>query len=232
MITIGIIGAMEEEVTLMKEKIDIVTVKNVIGLDFVIGTFHDKSVVVVRSGIGKVNAAVCAQVLIDHFAVDYIVNTGVAGAVYRDLKIGDIVISSDAVQHDMDASVFGDPVGVIPRMDESFFKADEEMIAIAREAGAALFGAEHVFVGRIGSGDQFISSKEGKSRIWETVEAYCAEMEGAAIAQTCYLNRIPYLIIRSISDNADSSADVSFDKFVLQASKNSGMLLEALLEKI
>ena len=131
--TVGIIGAMEEEIELLREKMDIVTAKNMIGLDFYVGRLSGKSIVVVKSGIGKVNAAICAQVLVDHFAVDYIINVGVAGAVFKELQIGDIVISSDTVQHDMDASVFGDPIGTIPRMDESFFPADSELIEIAKK---------------------------------------------------------------------------------------------------
>lgn len=230
--TIGIIGAMDEEIIYIKERMDIITAKNVIGLDFFVGRMFGKNVVIVRSGIGKVNAAICAQVLVDHFAVDYIVNVGVAGAVYKELNIGDIVISSDAVQHDVDTTVFGDPIGVIPRMLESYFKADEELIKIAQEASTALSSNAKTFIGRIASGDQFISSTEEKARIWNTVGGYCAEMEGAAIAQTCYLNKIPFVVIRSISDNADNKATVSYEEFVPIAAKNSGELVEKILEVI
>ena len=127
--TIGIIGAMSEEVTYLKEKVEIVTTKNIIGLDFHVGKYCGNSIVLVISGIGKVNAAVCTQVLIDHFGVDYIINTGCAGAIHPELGIGDILISTDAVQHDMDVSALGDPIGTIPRLAESYFKADE-MLAL------------------------------------------------------------------------------------------------------
>lgn len=230
--TIGIIGAMDEEIIYIKEKMDIITAKNVIGLDFFVGRMFGKNVVIVRSGIGKVNAAICTQVLIDHFAVDYVVNVGVAGAVYKKLNIGDIVISSDAVQHDIDTTVFGDAIGVIPRMSESYFKADEELIKIARKAGSELSSNAGIFVGRIASGDQFISNVEEKARIWDTVGGYCAEMEGAAIAHTCYLNKIPFVVIRSISDNADNKATISYEQFVPVAAKNSGELVEKILEVI
>ena len=136
--TIGIIGAMDEEIALIKEFSEIISAKNILGLDFFVGKYGSNSVVIVRSGIGKVNAAACAQVLIDHFAVDCIINVGVAGGIYNELKIGDIVISTDTVEHDMDVSALGDPIGTIPRMDESFFKADEELIKLAEKAGETL----------------------------------------------------------------------------------------------
>lgn len=230
--TIGIIGAMEEEIALLREKMDIVTAKNMIGLDFYIGRLSGKSIVVVKSGIGKVNAAICAQVLVDHFAVDYIINVGVAGAVFKELKIGDIVISSDTVQHDMDASVFGDPVGTIPRMSESFFPADKELIDIAKKAFEELKIENSLFVGRIASGDQFISSSEKKNMLWTSFKAYCTEMEGAAIAHTCYLNKIPFVIIRAISDNADGSSDMDFSKFTAYAAKNSSSIVENIISLI
>ncbi len=125
---IGIIGAMEEEIVLLQQKATITDTKKIIGLTFYTGTLHNKNIVLVKSGIGKVNAALCAQVLIDHFKVDCIINVGVAGAIYKELRIGDIVISEDAVQHDIDTSVFGDPIGIIPRMEESYFKAQKSVI--------------------------------------------------------------------------------------------------------
>lgn len=227
--TIGIIGAMEEEITGIKDIIVIVTAKIVAGLEFFIGKYQNNSVVLVRSGIGKVNAAICAQILIDHFGVDYVINVGVAGAVYHELSVGDIVISEDTVQHDMDTSIFGDPIGIIPRMEESYFKADENLVRMAVEAAKELSDEIHVFKGRIASGDQFISSAEGKAKIWKNVQGYCAEMEGAAIAQVCYLNQIPFVIIRSISDNAEAQADIAYEKFVPLAAENSSRVVEAML---
>ena len=135
--TIGIIGAMSEEITYLKEKIEIVTTKNIIGLDFHVGKYCGNSIVLVISGIGKVNAAVCTQVLIDHFGVDYIINTGCAGAIHPELGIGDILISTDAVQHDMDVSALGDPIGTIPRLAESYFRADEMLVKLALTLGVS-----------------------------------------------------------------------------------------------
>ena len=134
MAIIGVIGAMEEEVASLKQKLEIVTTKSVAGLSYCVGKYGKNQVVLVKSGIGKVNAAICTQAMIDHFGVDYVINTGVAGAVSTDLKIGDILISSDAVQHDMDTTAFGDPVGIIPRMAESYFKADDMLVELAENA--------------------------------------------------------------------------------------------------
>ena len=230
--TIGIIGAMSEEITYLKEKIEIVTTKNIIGLDFHVGKYCGNSIVLVISGIGKVNAAVCTQVLIDHFGVDYIINTGCAGAIHPELGIGDILISTDAVQHDMDVSALGDPIGTIPRLAESYFKADEMLVKLAQEAAAETAENYHVILGRVASGDKFIGTKEGKEHIKRYVQGDGAEMEGAAIAHACWLNRIPFVIIRAISDSADEQANMSYEQFVLLAAKRSSELVEKMLEKL
>lgn len=227
---IGIIGAMEEEIALLQQKAIITDTEQIIGLTFYKGTLHDKKVVFVKSGIGKVNAALCTQILIDRFAVDCVINVGVAGAVYKELSIGDIVISKDAVQHDMDTSVFGDPIGIIPRMEESYFKADKTLIELAQKCSMALMSKAKIFLGRIASGDQFISTPQGKQKIWDTVQGYCAEMEGAAIAHACYLNQIPFVIIRSISDDAEDKAHIAYEQFVKIAAANSSELLEKMIE--
>ena len=230
--TIGIIGAMSEEITYLKEKIEIVTTKNIIGLDFHVGKYCGNSIVLVISGIGKVNAAVCTQVLIDHFGVDYIINTGCAGAIHPELGIGDILISTDAVQHDMDVSALGDPIGTIPRLAESYFKADEMLVKLAQEAAAETAENYHVILGRVASGDKFIGTKEGKEHIKRYVQGDCAEMEGAAIAHARWLNRIPFVIIRAISDSADEQANMSYEQFVVLAAKRSSELVEKILEKL
>lgn len=221
---------MEEEIALLQQKAIITDTEQIIGLTFYKGTLHDKKVVFVKSGIGKVNAALCTQILIDCFAVDCVINVGVAGAVYKELSIGDIVISKDAVQHDMDTSVFGDPIGIIPRMEESYFKADKTLIELAQKCSMALTSKAKIFLGRIASGDQFISTPQGKQKIWDTVQGYCAEMEGAAIAHACYLNQIPFVIIRSISDDAEDKAHIAYEQFVKIAAANSSELLEKMIE--
>lgn len=229
--TIGIIGAMEEEIINIKSQIDIISTKNIVGLDFYMGKMFGNSVVLVRSGIGKVNAAICAQILIDLYAVDYIINVGVAGAINKDLDIGDVVISSDAVHHDFDTTVFGDAIGTIPRMKESNFKADEELIKLAVKAGEKE-NNKKVIVGRIASGDQFISTPEAKNKIWNNFKAACTEMEGAAIAHVCSLNKIPFVIIRSISDKAEEGSNDNYEQFFRESAKISAKIVENIIEML
>ncbi len=227
---IGIIGAMEEEVNSLKRKLEIKEIKSMAGMTFHVGTLLDTEVVVVRCGIGKVNAAVCTQILIDIFEVSAIINTGVAGGLYPNINIGDIVISSDTVEHDMDVVAFGYDKGTIPRMDTSFFEADQKLVDRARKAAELIKGEHKVYVARIASGDQFISSMQVKENIYSTFTAYCAEMEGAAIAHTCYLNQVPFVIIRAISDKADQNADENFDEFVTMAAKNASKMIENIIK--
>ena len=216
--TIGIIGAMEAEVSLLKSRLDIISAKQVAGIDFYMGRLSSKNVVVARCRIGKVNAAICAQILIDMYGVDYVINTGVAGAIAGELDIGDVVVSSDLVHHDFDTSGVGDVRYVNPSLDESFFKADDKLVGVAKASCDAILTHGKSYVGRISTGDQFVMSDEEKARIWQDLGAMCVEMEGAAIAQVCYLNNIPFVVIRSISDKADNSAHMSFETFVEEAS--------------
>lgn len=228
--TIGIIGAMEEEIEFIKENLDIISVKNIVGLDFFMGKMGKNNVVLVRSGIGKVNASICTQVLIDLYAIDYIINVGVAGAISNKLSIGDIVISTEAMHHDFDTTVFGDELGIIPRMENSIFKADEELIKIALNAVQSL--NINSFSGRIVSGDRFVSDVNEKNKIREVFSPLCVEMEGAGIAQTCYLNKIPFVIIRSISDNSDEGSPTNYEEFFVQSAKNASNLVQKILEEI
>ncbi|MBQ1275348.1 MAG: 5'-methylthioadenosine/adenosylhomocysteine nucleosidase [Cellulosilyticum sp.] len=229
---IGIIGAMDEEVISLKRKMHVTEQREIAGMEFFIGTVEDKEVVVVRCGIGKVNAAVCTQILADIFNVEYVINTGVAGGLNPELNIGDIVVSSDTVEHDMDASAVGNPRGEIPRMKKTYFEADQKLIDAAKAAAEKLKGDHKVHVGRIASGDQFICSMKVKEDIYTTFTAYCAEMEGAAIAHTCFLNEIPFVVIRAISDKADQSADVNFEEFVDVAAKNASKMIEGILQSL
>ena len=214
---LGIIGAMDEEVAKIKERLENVEIQTFGGMDFYKGNFEGKSVVVVRSGIGKVNAAVCTQILADRYQVSGIVNTGIAGSLMAKIDIGDIVLSTDALQHDMDATNFGYPAGQIPRMDVLSFPADPKLLALAKECCGRVNPEIHTYEGRVVSGDQFISDQKKKDWLIETFHGYCTEMEGAAIAQAAYLNGIPFLIIRAISDKADNSANVDYPTFEAQA---------------
>lgn len=222
---LGIIGAMDEEVAKIKEQMEQVRVKTKASMDFYQGTIGGKEVVVVRSGIGKVNAGICAQILADDYHVDGIVNTGIAGSLRAEINIGDIVISTDAVQHDMDAVAFGYPLGQIPRMDTLAFQADTRLAELAVECCKKVIPEIGVFQGRVASGDEFVAKKERKEAILTEFDAYCCEMEGAAIAQAAYLNQIPFVIIRAISDKADDSASMDYPTFEAMAIANSVKLM-------
>ena len=209
---LGIIGAMDVEVATLKEKMENITVTPCAGMEYYEGTLENLPVVVVQCGIGKINAAMCTQILIDRFAVTHIVNTGIAGSLCAELDIADLVISQDAIHHDFDLRFWGRPIGQVPGMDVIAVPADEAL----QQAAFAAAEAEnpgHTRSGRVASGDQFICSKEQKDKIIADTAAICAEMEGASIAHTAYRNGVPFVIIRAISDKADDSADMDYPTF-------------------
>ena len=229
---IGIIGAMEEEVAALKEDMDIQETVEQASMVFCKGKLCGKDVVVVRSGIGKVNAGICAQILVDRFQADMLINTGIAGSLDARIDIGDMVISTDALHHDMDATIFGDAIGQIPRMDTLAFPADEELVQKAAKANEKANPDIRTFTGKVASGDQFISSREAKEKIVENFHPLCVEMEGAGIAQAAYLNKVSYVIIRAISDKADNSATMDYPTFERQAIAHSVRLMKELLTMI
>ena len=226
---IGIIGAMEEEVTKLKEQMINVTVLKKACMEFNSGLLEGKEVVVVRSGIGKVNAALCTQILCDDYHVTTIINTGIAGSLDNKIEIGDIVLSTDALQHDVDAVAFGYELGVIPRMETSIFKADEMLCSLAKTVCERVNPDIQVFTGRVVSGDQFIADKAVKDRLIQCFQPLCTEMEGAAIAQAAYLNQVPFLIVRAISDKADNSAELDYPTFEAKAIEHTVKLMTALV---
>lgn len=226
---LGIIGAMDEEVSKLKEVMENVEICSKASMDFYKGTMGGKDVVVVRSGIGKVNAGICTQILVDLYGADAVINTGIAGSLNAAIDIGDIVLSTDALQHDVDATGFGYDLGVIPRMKTSVFKADERLRKLAKEACERVNQDVKIFEGRVVSGDQFVSDKTKKEYISDNFNGFCTEMEGAAIAQAAYLNNIPFLIIRAISDKADDSATVDYPTFETKAIENSVSLVKEMI---
>ena len=201
-------------------------------MDFYEGIIAGKKVVVVRSGIGKVNAGICAQILADVFSVDAIINTGIAGSLNKNINIGDIVLSTDVVQHDMDATGFGYRKGQIPQMPVFFFNADDNLRRLAAEVCKEVNPDIQVFKGRIASGDQFVCDQDVKNRIVSEFSAYATEMEGAAIGQAAYLNEIPFLVVRAISDKADGSAQMDYSEFEKAAVDHSVRLTLNMLARI
>ena len=229
---IGIIGAMEEEVAVLKQDMTVEETSEYASMQFYKGVLCGRDVVIVRSGIGKVNAAICAQVLVDKFGVDILINTGIAGSLDATVDIGDMVISTDLVQHDMDATIFGDPLGQVPRMDTFSFPADPVLVGKAIAANEEANPDIKTFTGRIVSGDQFVSSAEVKDKLVQNFGARCTEMEGAAIAHAAYLNKVSCVIIRAISDKADNSATMDYPTFEKKAIEHSVRLVRNLLPRI
>lgn len=229
---IGIIGAMELEVEELKAAMTVSKVEKKANMEFYEGTLNDASVVIVRSGVGKVNAALCTQILADVFEVSHIINTGVAGSLNAKLDIGDILISRDALHHDVDVTIFGYKPGEVPQLGLREFPADERLTALAKEACEKVNPDIHACLGRVVSGDQFISGDEIKERLIREYQGDCAEMEGASIAHGAYLNNIPFVIIRAISDKADNSAEMDYPVFEAAAAKHSAALVKELVQHI
>ncbi|MBE6943259.1 MAG: 5'-methylthioadenosine/adenosylhomocysteine nucleosidase [Ruminococcaceae bacterium] len=228
---LGIVGAMDVEVATLKEKMEQVTTKTVAGTVYFDGRLAGLPAVVVQCGVGKVNAALCAQILCDCFGVTHIVNTGIAGSLDAKLDIGDLVISQDVIYHDFDLRFWGRPIGQVPGMDVTAFPADEALRTAALKA-AEEGRPGHSTVGRIASGDQFICSKAQKDKIIQDTGAICAEMEGAAIAHTAYKNGIPFVVIRAISDKADDSAEMDYPTFEAIAAKRCASVTMKLAEML
>lgn len=209
---LGIIGAMTVEVALLKENMQNMAVSTHAGMEFCEGKLNGTDTVVVQCGVGKVNAAMCAQILCSVYGVTHLVNTGIAGSLNADLDIGDLVVSTDAMYHDFDCVHFGYEMGKVPGMDVVAFPADKDMMELAFAAAEAV-NPGHTKVGRVASGDLFVAAKAAKEAIIARTGAFCTEMEGAAIAQTAYRNQVPFVILRAISDKADDSAEMDYPTF-------------------
>ncbi len=232
MVCIGIIGAMEGEVAALIKQMEDAEVKTIASMTFYRGKLWDQDAVVVQSGVCKVNMAACTQILVNVYEVDMLINTGIAGGLYKDVNVGDIVISSDAVHHDVDATQWGYAKGEIPGMKQVGFAADPELIDMAKEACAIVNPEIGCFVGRVLSGDKFISDDSVKAKLVEDFDGYCTEMEGAAMAQVATLNKVPFVIIRAISDKANDNALVDYEKFEEQAIIHTIKLLAAMFMKM
>ncbi|GAA0379944.1 5'-methylthioadenosine/adenosylhomocysteine nucleosidase [Bacillus horti] len=228
---IGLIGAMEEEIELFREQMNDIKETSRAGLTYYAGELFGAQVVLCKSGVGKVNAAICTQILIDDFEVQSVIFTGVAGGVHPDLNIGDIVISSDCLQYDIDASPLGFKQGEIPYASASSFDADEHLVELAQRGAESLQDVQ-VVNGRVVSGDQFIANPERVQGLYKQFNAFCVEMEGSAVGQTCFLNQVPFVIIRSLSDKADGTASSNFLEFTKLASERSYQMVKNMLQTI
>lgn len=202
---IGVIGAMQMEVDSLKEALTDTHTEKYSGVEFVTGTMGDVQVVAAVCGIGKVFAAICAEAMILKFQMDMMINIGVAGSLTKDLGVLDVAVAAQVAQHDMDTSPLGDPVGLLSGINEIFLPASKPMCRLMetclKEAGI------HYLTGTIASGDQFIATEEKKQWIREHFAAIAAEMEGASIGHVCYMNQVPFVILRSISDSEGGAMD-------------------------
>lgn len=226
----GLMGAMDEEIELLLSVMSNASTTIKAGITYTSGNIHGHQVVVCKSGVGKVNAAVTTQILIDRFGVEQIIFTGVAGAVHPDLNIGDIVISSTCMQHDMDVTPLGYAKGVIPDQDTSEFAADPGLVQLAKQACQSL--GDRYVVGKVLSGDQFVASRELVTALHQEMGGACTEMEGAAVAQTAHMNGVPFIVLRSMSDKADGSAHVNYVEFTVEASHRSHRIVEYMLKHL
>ena len=215
----GIIGAMDVEVAILRSMMKNARTETVSGIDFIIGSLEGRRVVLARSGVGKVFAALCAQTMILKFGVTEIVNSGVAGTLTLELHIGDVAISTACVQHDMDTSAVGDPVGLISGINMIELPADTK-IADELDRVCAAANVNHR-LGVIASGDQFVHTTERREWIVSTFKASAVEMEAAAIAQVCFVNKIPFAAIRVISDEASGDVKIDYMTFVKAAAATS-----------
>ena len=229
---IGIIGAMEVEVARLVQEMANEREVSRAGMRFCEGRIGGTEVVVVRCGIGKVNAGICVQILCDLFEVTHVINTGIAGSLDEEINIGDVVVSIDAMYHDMDVTGLGYQPGQVPQIDTLTFAADPKMRAAAVKACREAAPEIGVFEGRVVSGDQFICDRGTKDSIAKNFGGLCTEMEGAAIAQAAYLNKIPFVIVRAISDKADESVHVSYEVFEAKAAEHCASIVEHMIKSL
>ncbi len=229
---IGIIGAMDIEVSSLKELMDNIKTKTISTVKFYVGEIKGIKAVVATAGVGKVNAAVCTQTMIMEFNPDIIINVGVAGGLSPELGIGDVAVADMVVEHDMDTTPIGDEAGFITGIDKVYMDCDKKISQIMYDASCEIEGIK-VVRGTIASGDQFIASDEQRNRILSTFKnVVAAEMEGASIGHVCTMNNKPFAVLRAISDGANSDSHMDFPTFTKLAAKNSTNIILKMFEKL
>lgn len=228
---IGIIGAMDVEVELICERLFDAEATPALGMGFVEGHLGEKDVVVVKCGVGKVNAALCAQALVDRFGVTHLINTGIAGSLDPEgLDVGDLVVATDCVQHDFSVEPLGYAPGLVPGRNRVEFVADARMREVALEAAGESAPDVRAVAGRVASGDQFVASEGERLRITKAFGALCCEMEGAAIAQAATLNGVPFAVVRVISDKPGfEDQTVTYAKFEREAAHRCARIVSRMV---
>jgi len=225
---IGIIGAMSVEIEGIQARIEQPVTRVIGGNTFVSGKLCGREVVAAQCGIGKVNAALCTQTMILTYQPELIINSGVGGSLVKDLTFGDIAIAKNLVQHDVDTSPLGDPVGLVSTINKIYFECDEKAVRLIHEIVNGMDGVSGM-IGTVASGDQFIASSERKKWITKNFSAIACEMEGGAIAQVCAVAGVKCAVIRAISDNADDESHMDYGQFVKMAAERSIEVLMKLL---
>lgn len=213
---IGIIAAMDEEVEAIKKIMNNVSIKQIYELEFIIGKINKRDIVLVKCGVGKVNAARTTQILIDNFELDFVINVGTAGSLNENIEIGDVVIAEKLVQHDFDITAGGHEKGYITNTGKYFY-SDKDLVEKARKTMQEMKEQFNQFIGTIATGDIFVQDIQVKDRIKKEFDADCAEMEGAGIAQVCILDNIPFIVIRAISDKPNGNNNIDFETYLQMA---------------
>jgi adenosylhomocysteine nucleosidase len=227
-IKLGIIGAMEVEVKTLMDKVEGAQMREQARMTFCEGKLNGMDVVIARCGIGKVSAALCVQAMVDLYGVTHIMNTGVAGSLDARIDIADLVVATDAVEHDMDVTPLGYERGQVPGMDCLAYQADRRLAEGIKQAAAKAAPDVRVYEGRVVSGDQFVASAQVKADLKAGFDGMCCEMEGASIAHACHVNGVPFAIVRAISDKADGSADMAYDEFEASSAVRCARVVEEL----
>lgn len=226
---LAIMSAMDVEIELYLDRCDLRGSVQRAGLTFHKAHWHGHDLVLVRAGVGKVNAALCTQILIDAYEVDSVICTGSAGALTAGLDIGDIVVAVDCVQHDVVVDFLGLPRGQIPFTDHRFFQTDP---ALRRRAQEVALSEHSIVEGRVLTGDTFVEDEAYRQNLRDDLDGDCVEMEGAAVGQVCAMNDVPYLVVRAISDRADATSDIDFEAFLEEAAHSSSQIVLHLLEAL
>lgn len=228
---IGILCALDKELEMIIEQLQNAEKKKICGYDFYTGVLRGRRAVLCKCGVGKVNAAVCAQTMLLNWPLRLVLNSGVAGALRRPLEIGDICIATDLVQHDVDTTAVGDPVGMVSTVNQTYFRCAEWAVEGLLKAAREVEGV-NALSGRIASGDQFVTDKSVKDRIVRLFDAYACEMEGGAIAQTCFINGVDCAVIRAISDSSTGRHQMEYQEFMPLAAKNSASVVLKFIENL
>lgn len=229
---IGMIGIMDEEIISIKRKMQVNQHIQIAGMQYYIGLIDDKEVIAVKCHQGKAGAAICTQILIDRFHVEYIINVGVAAALNPDLNIGDWVIASDSIKVDSETLFDDKEIAGNEFKTQAYIQMNETLAKVAQQSVKSLRGNQNVWMGSVTSENEFICSMKVEKHICTPHTAYCAEMEGTSIAHTCFWNQIPFVMVRVISDKADQNPDVNFEDFVDESARNTSKVIENIIRNL